>query len=72
MGGILVSGYTIVFYGMDKLMTSSLAANLRLDTDFVNPNTLGIIAAVTVFIQTWQVMYHKGKRIATEKHRNNK
>lgn len=61
-GTTAVSVYTITFVGMDALLLSASADNLRMDNTFANVNTLGLCAAVTIFLQLWQLLFRKGKK----------
>lgn len=61
-GGIAMSLYTISFYGLSNLMRAGESANLRMDADYANPNTLGLFAAVAFMIQVWQLLFkQRGK-----------
>lgn len=61
-GGIFMSLYTIFFYGLSNLMRAGQASNLRIVADYANPNTLGMFAAVVIFIQIWQLLFRKCKK----------
>ena len=61
-GAAAVSLYTIIFYGLDALIASAQASNLRIANDFANANTLGLCASVGIIIQSWQLLFHKGKK----------
>ena len=61
-GGIAMSLYTLAFYGLDNLLAAGQSESLRLGADYANPNTLGMFAAVAVFIQIWQLLFKKCSR----------
>lgn len=61
-GAVVVSVYTISFYGLDTLISSARASNLRLENDFANANTLGLCASVGIMLQFWQLMFKRSKK----------
>ena len=61
-GAVAVSIYTIVFFGLDRLLLSIQSASLRIADGFANANSLGLCASVGILIQSWQLLFQKGKK----------
>ena len=61
-GAVAVSIYTIVFFGLDRLLLSVQSASLRIADGFANANSLGLCASVGILIQSWQLLFQKGKK----------
>lgn len=49
--GYIVSLYTLSFYGMERIIVAGRSANLRIDNEFTNVNTIGMACALSCVIQ---------------------
>lgn len=56
---VIVSVYTIIFYGLDNLILSSKSYDIRLENEFSNINTIGIFCALGVVLQFERWVYNK-------------
>lgn len=61
-GAVVVSVYTISFYGLETLFFSAQASNLRIENEFANVNTLALCASVGIILQSWQLMFQRSKK----------
>lgn len=60
--GYIVSLYSIVFYGFDYLLDATNSA--RLDNEFSNVNSIGILASLSCVFQVHQIAYKRSNVIA--------
>jgi O-antigen ligase len=56
--GYIISIYAVSFYGMDTIR-STIAAEGRLDSDFANINTIAVLAAISIVLTFFQLMYYR-------------
>ena len=61
--GVFVALYTIFFFGLQNLVESAQASNLRIENEFANSNTLGVVAAISIVIQFWEIVFKKHKKV---------
>ena len=62
-GGYSVVLLTVLFFGMNSL-TDILAASVRLNSSFLNQNMLGMLAAFTIIINLYFVLYYHEEKKA--------
>ena len=60
--GYIVSIYSIFFYGFDYLLEATNSA--RLDNEFSNVNSIGLLAALSCVFQVHQVLYKRNRIVA--------
>lgn len=58
-GSTFICVYTILYIGLDAMIRAASAENLRMANSFSNANTLGLCAALVIFLQTWQLLYNR-------------
>lgn len=56
-GGYFIAYYSIVFYGFDFLLSSTLSASMRLENEFANVNSIGMAVAMSLFLQVCEWAY---------------
>lgn len=56
---VIIAVYTIIFYGLDNLISSSKSYDIRLENEFSNINTIGIFCALGVVLQFERWVYNK-------------
>lgn len=61
-GETFVCIYTIIFVGLNSLIIAASSDRYRIANDFANANTLGLCASTVIYLQTWQLMFSKGKK----------
>ena len=49
--GYIVALYSLVFYGLDKMIVAGSNSSLRIDNEFANVNTIGMACALSCVIQ---------------------
>lgn len=62
--GYLVTIYAFLFYGI-QLINSILSSGSRLDNSFVNVNSIGMLAAFSIILSTFNLIYMK-KRLTVD------
>jgi O-antigen ligase len=60
--GYIVSIYSIFFYGFDYLLEATNSA--RLDNEFSNVNSIGLLAALACVFQVHQILYKRNRIIS--------
>lgn len=61
-GSVFICMYTILYVGLNAMIRAASAENLRMANSFSNANTLGLCAALVIFLQTWQLLYNRTKK----------
>lgn len=56
--GIVVAIYTIFYFGIDGIITAS-TSYYRIDNTFSNANNIGMICAISIFIEIFCIIYEK-------------
>lgn len=57
-GGIVVALYTIVYYrGLSNILVAAQRESARIGNTFEGSNALGFLMAITIIIQTYEVMF---------------
>ena len=56
--GYGVTVYAFVFYGYDFIV-SSLDSEMRLDNEFSNVNSIGMLSAIAIVIQVYELLYYR-------------
>lgn len=58
--GIIVSIYTLFYYGVENVLQATVSSSLRLDNDYTNVNTIGMACALSCVIQIFEwIFFHK-------------
>lgn len=60
-GGYLLVIFSVAFFGMSSLADVVTSAS-RMDHSFVNQNVLGMLAAITIVINLYFILYYKEQR----------
>lgn len=61
--GYVITVYAFFFYGFENI-THMLEESARLNNEFSNVNTIGMLAAMSVVIQTYEILYMKKWRLS--------
>lgn len=56
--GIVVAIYTIFYFGIDGIITAS-TSYYRIENTFSNANNIGMICAISIFIEIFCIIYEK-------------
>ena len=58
--GIIVSIYTLFYYGVENVLQATVSSSLRLDNDYTNVNTIGMACALSCVIHIFEwIFFHK-------------
>lgn len=57
--GVIVAIYTFGYYGISRILQASISINSRLENDFSNVNTIGLICAVSGMILIYEFFNEK-------------
>lgn len=57
--GYLVAIYSIIFYGLDTVISATTGANTRLNNEYTNVNSIGMACALSCVIQVYNFLYKK-------------
>ena len=55
--GIIVSIYTLFYYGVGNVLQATVSSSLRLDNDYTNVNTIGMACALSCVIQIFEWIF---------------
>ena len=61
-GGYILILFSVAFFGISSL-TDTVASSARLEAGFLNQNTLGMLAALTIIINIYFIIYYKEQLI---------
>ena len=61
--GIIVSIYTLFYYGVENVLQATVSSSLRLDNDYTNVNTIGMACALSCVIQVFEWIFFRKVRL---------